>query len=69
MGLELFYLGFMDLMSDRETGMNIGPIRWTTVQHYCDKKGLDEEQTESMHMHIKNMDTSYMKISKKKSNG
>lgn len=41
--------------------MGMGPIWWTTVQEYCERYGLDEEQTEAMHIHIKAMDTAYLK--------
>lgn len=65
-GLELYYIGFMDLLASRQVGMGMGPIWWTTIQEYCEKKGLDLEQTEAMHHHISAMDNVYMKHSQKK---
>lgn len=65
-GLELYWQGFMDLMSCRQIGMGIGPIWWTTVQDYCRIKELDEFQTEAMHHHIKELDTAYMTHHNKK---
>lgn len=60
-GLELYYIGFMDLMASRQSGFGIGPIWWGTIQDYCERKGLDEEQTEAMHHHIRALDEVYMK--------
>jgi hypothetical protein len=65
-GLELYYIGFMDLMASRQIGMGMGPIWWGTVQDYCERKHLDEEQTEAMHHHIRTLDTFYMKHLQKK---
>ncbi len=59
----------MDLMSSREVGMGLGPIWWGTVQNYCEKKGLEAEQTEEMHYHIRAMDLAYLKHMDKKSGG
>lgn len=66
-GLELYYAGFLDLMASRQVGMGIGPLWWGTIQDYCDRKGLDEEQTEAMHFHLKMMDIVYLKHMQKKS--
>lgn len=65
-GLELYYIGFMDLMASRHVGMGVGPIWWGTVQDYCERKGLDEEQSEAMQYHVKAMDSVYIKYSQKK---
>lgn len=65
-GLELYWQGFMDLMSSRITGMGIGPIWWSEVQKYCEAKGLSADQTEAMHYHIRVMDTAYIEHSMKK---
>jgi len=65
-GLELYYLGFMDLMSSRQVGFGLGPIWWETIQSYCERKKLSEEQTEAMHHHIRAMDEVYMKHLEKK---
>lgn len=66
-GLELYYIAFQDLMASRNSGMSLGPIWWSTIQTYCDAKRLDEEQTEAMHHHIKEMDTVWLKFMNKKS--
>jgi len=65
-GLELYYIGFLELTSSRQMGFGIGPIPWLAVEQYGTTKGLDEEQQEMMHMHIIAMDTVYMKHQAKK---
>lgn len=65
-GLELYYIGFMDLLSSRQTGFSPGPIWWTTIQEYCLVYGLDEEQTETMHFYIRTLDGVYLKRMLKK---
>lgn len=66
-GLNLYYNGFHDLSASRMTGFGLGPIWWSTIQQYCDSLGLSEEQTETMHHHIREMDTAYLKHMAKKS--
>lgn len=56
----------MDLEASRQIGMGAGPIWWDTIQTYCERLELDEEQTEAMHHHIKEMDKVYMKNLAKK---
>jgi len=66
MGLELFFLGFMDLSSSRQIGMGMGPIPWQAINQYCTSIELNEEQTEAMHHHIRELDTCYLKHKNKK---
>jgi len=65
-GLELYYIGFIDLSDSRSLGMGLGPIPWFTVQQYCKEFALDEDQTEAMHHHIKVMDAAYLEHQRKK---
>lgn len=66
MGLELFYLGFIELSDSRQIGMALGPIPWKAVHDYCIANDLDEDQTEAMHYHLKQMDAIYLKHQGKK---
>lgn len=66
-GLELYYLGFLDLNSSRSFGMALGPISWVVIEQYCRLKGLDEDQTEAMHHHVAAMDKVYLEHMDKKS--
>jgi len=51
----------MNLIASRQMGMGAGPIWWTTIQEYCEKHCYDEEQTEAMHSHVRDMDLAYLK--------
>jgi len=66
-GLELYYLGFLELNSSRQIGFQLGPIPWLSIEQYSKAKELDEEQTEAMHFHIGEMDKAYLKHQAKKS--
>jgi hypothetical protein len=65
-GLEVYYIGFMDLQASRQTGFGLGPLWWGTIQEYCEKKELSVEQTEAMHFHLRNLDTIFLKHHEKK---
>ena len=65
-GLELYYLGFLELNSSRQIGMQLGPIPWLAIEQYAQAKELDDDQKEAMHYHISEMDRSYLKIQGKK---
>ena len=66
MGLELFYLAFMALSDSRQIGMGVGPISWKTIHDYCVAYGIEGEQKEEMHYHIKEMDRAYMEYQSRK---
>ncbi len=57
LGLELYFLGFMDLSNSRQIGFGSGPIPWGAIQEYCLYNDLDVEQVEDMHYHISHLDT------------
>lgn len=65
-GLELYFVAFLDLSDSRTIGMGPGPIPWKVVQDYCREFGLDDDQTEEMHHHIKVMDAAYLQHQKRK---
>ena len=65
-GLGMFLTGFLDLTGSRQGGMGPGPIAWGTVQDYCHVIGLDAEQTEDMHYHIRCMDTVWLEHQRSK---
>jgi len=65
-GLELYYIGFLNLTSSRQVGFQMGPIPWLSIEQYCRLQGLDEDQAESMHFHVSEMDKFYLKYQNKK---
>lgn len=66
LGLDLYLEAFFDLEHDREYGMNLSPIRWSTIRNYCIVNNFDEEQTEKAHYFIRSLDLTYMEIQNKK---
>lgn len=69
MGLEIFLTGFMDLDSDRQSGWSVGRIPRGVVVDYCISLGLDEDQTEDMQHHIRELDVAYLNYHKNKDKG
>jgi hypothetical protein len=65
-GLELYYLGFVELSDSRQIGMAMGPIPWKVIHDYCEAHHLDEDQTEEMHHHIREMDAVYLEFHRRK---
>lgn len=65
-GLELYYHAFNDLSDSRQMGMEMGPIPWKVVHDYCVSYGIDGDQKEEMHYHIKQLDSAFLDFHKKK---
>lgn len=65
-GLELFFLGFLDLTTSRSVGMGVGPIPWKVIFDYCQAYGMSIEQTEDMVFLIREMDTVFMNFMREK---
>lgn len=66
-GLELYYIGFLDLTSSRQIGgMGIGPIPWLAVEQYCQVMELDDDQRTAMHFHVTELDKAYIRHQQKK---
>lgn len=67
-GLELYYIGFLELSTSRQLGgFGFGPIPWLSIEQYCQVLELDEDQKMAMHHHIAEMDKAYVKHQQKKS--
>lgn len=60
MGLELYYSAFFELHTCRSVGMSEQAISWLSIQNYCDRLKLSDEQREDMVYHIMNMDNAYL---------
>lgn len=66
-GLELYYIGFLDLTSSRSLGgFGIGPISWLAIEQYCQLMELDDDQRAAMHHHVVEMDRAYIRHQQKK---
>lgn len=62
MGLDLYYLAFLDLTSCRTQGYAEGPISWLSIAHYAQLNGYNDDQIEDLFVHIGEMDTVYLKF-------
>lgn len=56
----------MDLINSRSSGFSIGPIDWGSIEHYCDRLGVDDDQREAMHHHIGVMDMAFIEYKSRK---
>lgn len=59
-GLELFYVAFLELNPSRQMGYGEGPIRWESIHFYCEANGIVGHQREDMFYHIRQMDNTYL---------
>ncbi len=59
-GLELFYIGFMDLTTCRSVGFGEGPIPWTAKLAYANELELEGDQRDDLFYYIGELDTTYM---------
>lgn len=68
-GLEVFYVAFWDLCSDRPSGLDLGQIPWSSIKLYCDEIDADEELREDMYHIIRGMDAAFLKHLQSKRDG
>lgn len=67
LGLELFYIAFMDLSTCRSVGSILpGPIPWSAIQSYCEAFDIAGEQREDLFYHVEHLDKSYLAWLEKK---
>lgn len=50
-GLKLYYEAFWELCPDRQVGMSVGPIPYSSIRDYC----LDWELTEELALNMKKL--------------
>lgn len=61
LGLMLYLVAFWDLDSCRPLGYGEGPIPWTTIEQYAQLNGIEGEQCEMLHYHVRQLDNTYLK--------
>lgn len=59
-GLDLFYLAFLELSSCRSIGFGEGPIPWLAIQRYCEVHEIEGEQREDLFYHVQRLDQSFL---------
>lgn len=65
-GLQMFYRGFLDLVSERSYGMAAGPIPYMKQVEYCVMNGIDGEQREDFVWLVSHLDAKYLEWSTKR---
>jgi hypothetical protein len=65
-GLELFYVAWFDLDSEREVGFGLGPIKRSAIVAYAEEYGFSEEQKEDLLYLVREMDNDYLARQAKK---
>lgn len=59
-GLELYFQAFFDLDSERNHGMGLTRIPWSSVSKYAQFYDFDEDQTERLFYFISAMDSAHL---------
>jgi len=60
MGLELHFDAFIELNTCRSTGWSPGPIPSWSIDEYCFRLELTEDEAEDLHYHIRMMDQAFL---------
>lgn len=65
LGLEIYYVAFLDLSTCRPFGMGEGPIPWTAIDRYCVVNGIKGELREDLFFIVQELDGVYLKWKEK----
>jgi len=65
-GLNLYFDAFWELCPDRQLGMSVGPIPYTSIRQYCIDWNLNEELTFNMKKLVRKLDLVYLEWQEKK---
>lgn len=65
-GLEFYYMSFMDLSTCRSIGMGEGPIPWIALKQYAEVYDIYGIEFERFVTILNNMDTAYLEERNKK---
>ena len=60
-GLELYFNAFFELESERQIGMSIGPIPWSSINEYSKVYNLSTEQKECLFYFVRKLDRVYLR--------
>jgi len=66
-GLALYYNAFWELFSDRQLGMSVGPIPYSSIMMYSREWNLDEEMSHAMLKLVRKMDNAFIEWQEKQS--
>ena len=66
-GLALYYNAFWELFPDRQLGMSVGPIPYSSIVTYCREWNLDGEMSQLMLKLVRKMDNDFLEWQEKQS--
>ena len=66
-GLNLYYNAFWELFPDRQLGMSVGPIPYSSIIMYCREWNLDGELSGIMLKLVRKMDGTFLEWQDKQS--
>ena len=66
--LAFYFNAFLDLDCDRDFGLSMSPIKWSSIKMYCEYHNLDEEQSDLLFYHVRKLDNVRLKEDQKKQN-
>jgi hypothetical protein len=69
LGLELYWKAFQDLSSDRDIGMGVGPIPWSSMNEWGARNHIRGDDFERFVAVLRGMDSIYMDKQSKKAKG
>lgn len=59
-GDEFYIKAFFDLSTERQLGMNVGPIPWSNILAYASYSGLEADMIDVFIYTIREMDAAYL---------
>ena len=66
-GLTLYYDAFWELFNDRQLGMSVGPIPYSSIVTYCKEWDMDGEMSQIMLRLVRKMDGAFLEWQEKQS--
>lgn len=58
--LEFEWQAFIELSNDRQMGMSLGPLSWTSMHLYAERHGLFGDEFDRFARLIREMDSAYL---------
>jgi len=59
-GLDLYWLAFLELSTCRPGGMGPGAVPWTAIDRYASTMELDDDQRDDLFHHVREMDAVWL---------
>lgn len=59
-GLEAYYDAFVELSTDRQSGMSVGPIPWSSIDRYACRHEIEGEAFEYLVRMVRALDDAFL---------